>query len=299
MKVRNLFISLTVLAFTFTGIGCGSGADQGTNDTQEESTEKKNESTSLIEVSGELFSIPSPIQTAILIKNVGSNYNSEFLHNSSKVTSYATNFERSLNLGIYGADLGYVTIYDQTQDAISYLGAVKKLAGELGVSNTFDQQLAERFERNIGQQDSLLAMVSDAFRATDAYLKSNDRNDVGILVLTGGWIESLFFSTKVAAQTANDDVIRRIGDQKSTCNNLIKLLMPYYNNEEYTPLIDKLNELNEVFKQVEISYTYQESTVDIKNKTTTINSLSDVHVTDEQLRQISSIIEGIRNHIIN
>lgn len=300
MKIRNLFFLSAVLAIVTASSGCGSGSDQNATDgTEADSVETTAEPSSLIEVGGQLFSIPSPIQTAILIKKVGSNYNNQILHNASKVNTYASNFEKSLNLGIYGADLGYVTIYDQTQDAISYLGAVKKLASELGITNTFDQQLAERFERNIGKQDSILAMVSDAFKATDAYLKSNDRNDVAVLVLTGGWIESLYFSVKVAAQTANDDVISRIGAQKSTCNNIVKLLMPYYNNEEYTPLIDKLSELNEVFKQVEFSYTYKEPTVDAKKKVTTINSESDITVTDEQLKQISSMIEDMRNLIIN
>jgi hypothetical protein len=297
MKIQNLFLFSTLFAVVFV-MGCG-GANEGTNEEQVEAVETNENNTALIEVSGQLFSIPSPIQTALLIKEVGSNYNSEILHSSAQVTSYASNFEKSLNLGVYGADLGYVTIYDQTQDAIAYLGAVKKLANELGITNTFDQQLAERFEKNIGNQDAILAMVSDAFKAADAYLKNNDRNDVGILVLTGGWIESVYFSTKVAAQTANDEVIRRIGEQKTTCNNLIKLLMPYYSNPEYVPLIDKLNELNEVFKGVESSYTYQEPTVDAANHITTINSTSDVHVTDEQLKQISSTIEAIRNDIIN
>jgi hypothetical protein len=298
MNIKNLFL-LSILFIAIITTGCGSGNDQADTENEAENVESTNGNTSLIEVSGQLFSIPSPIQTAILIKEVGSNYNNQILNSSSKVTAYASNLEKSLNLGIYGADLGYVTIYDQTQDAISYLGAVKKLANELGITNTFDQQLAERFEKNIGNQDAILSMVSDAFKAADAYLKNNDRNDVGILVLTGGWIESVYFSTKVAEQTANDEVIRRIGEQKTTCNNIIKLLMPYYGNEEYVPLIDKLSELNEVFKGVESSYTYQEPTVDVAQKTTTINSTSDVHVNDEQLKQISSIIEAIRNDIIN
>ena len=178
-------------------------------------------SAQLMEIDGKVFSIPSPIQTAMLIKNAGTNYNKDILNEPSKVTNYSTNFKKAINLGIYGADLGYVTMYDQTQDAISFLTAVKSIADDLGVSSAFDLALVERFEKNIGNQDSLLALVSDAYKSSDRYLKGNQQNDIGSLILAGGWIESLYFATSTAEMTGNADVIKRIGEQKNYC------LQPY------------------------------------------------------------------------
>jgi len=298
MSFKHHFLTVSVIGILASS--CGDSSNQSKSDNVEVTKEAKSEEAgALIEIEGKMFSFPSPVQTAILIKEVGGNYDATILNASSSATKYSTSFKKAINLGIYGADLGYVTIYEQPQDAISYLGAVKMLSGDLGVSGAFDKSLLERFEKNVGNKDSLLVLVADAFKASDAFLKKNDRSDVGALVLAGGWVESLYFSTLEAEKTGNQDVITRIGAQKNTCNNLIKLMMPYYNKSEYTLFIDQLMELNDVFTGIEIVYTYKESTTDEANKKTKINSVTDIRVSKEQLDDITGKIKNIRQELIS
>lgn len=182
IKVNTLI--LPALFISFLVWGCDGEEKPKTEQVVETKVDHSN--STLLTVNGEIFSIPSPIQTAFLIKQVGSNYNKEMLNSAKKSSDYSTKFKKALNLGIYGADLGYVTIYDQTQDALSYLQSVRKLADDLGISGAFDNSLAERFEKNMGIQDSILVLVSDAYRASDNYLKNNEKNDMGVLILAGG-----------------------------------------------------------------------------------------------------------------
>lgn len=296
-KLRNKVVVLSVL--TVFAVGCG--GDETTDEKIEDplATENETKENQLLEIDGKVFSIPSPIQTATLIKNSGTNYNKEMLNEPNKVTNYSTGFKKAVNLGVYGADLGYVTMYDQTQDAISYLTAVKSIGDDLGVSSAFDMELVERFEKNIGNKDSLLAFVSDAYKASDRYLKNNQQNDVGGLILAGGWIESLYFATNAANMTKNKEIIRRVGEQKTTLNNLIKLLTPYYSKPDFTALVDKLMELNEIYDQVQITYTYVKPTTDAEKKTTTINSTTEVSIDEELLKSISDKVVEIRSDIIS
>jgi hypothetical protein len=301
--MNKKYLNLKTQAFTLAvvavlAVSCG--GEEATDYQIEAPVEESDPSSSqLMEIDGKVFSIPSPIQTAILIKNAGTNYNKDVLNEPSKVTNYSTNFKKALNLGIYGADLGYVTMYDQTQDAISFLTAVKSIADDLGVSSAFDLELVERFEKNIGNQDSLLALVSDAYKSSDRFLKGNDQNDIGSLILAGGWIESLYFANSTAAMTGNKDVIKRIGEQKTTIYNLIKLLTPYYSKPKFTTLVDDLMELNEIYDQVESTYTYIKPTVDAENKITTVNSVTVVNITEDQLKAISDKIIAMRLEIIS
>ncbi len=295
-NLRNQILTLSVLAVF--AVSCG--GDEPTDDSIEDpivENEDPNKS-QLMEIDGKVFSIPSPIQTAFLIKESGTNYNKSILNEPSKVTNYSTNFKKALNLGIYGADLGYVTLYDQTQDAISYLTAVKSIGDDLGVSSAFDMELVERFEKNIGNKDSLLALVSDAYKSSDRYLKNNQQNDIGGLILAGGWLESLYFATNAAEMTKNKDIIKRVAEQKTTLYNLIKLLTPYYSKPEFATLVDSLMELNEIYDKVESTYTFVKPTVDAAKKTTTINSTTDVKMTDEQLKAITEKVKQIRADII-
>jgi hypothetical protein len=292
---RNQLIALSTLALLT--YSCGEDTPANEDDTTQEEVNPKQ--SQLMEIDGKVFSIPSPIQTATLIKNSGTNYNKAMLNVPSNVTKYSTNFKKAINLGVYGADLGYVTLYEQTQDAISFLTAIKSIGDDLGVSSAFDMELVERFEKNIGNQDSILAMVSDAYKASDRYLKNSQQNDVGGLILAGGWIESLYFATNAAKMTNNKEIIKRIGEQKTTVSNLIKLLTPYYSKSDYTALVDSLIELDELFSKIEIVYTYVKPTVDAKNKTTTINSTTDVSITPEQLAAITEKVNKIRAELIN
>ncbi|MBV6460470.1 MAG: hypothetical protein HJHJAOHD_00585 [Flavobacteriales bacterium] len=294
LTMKQILFAISLVALVISG--CGGGTDDSAND---DTTEPVNpDKTNLLQIDGKVFSVPSPIQTALLIQKVGSTYNASLLNSPKNTTKYSSNYQKAVNLGVFGADLGYVTIYEQTQDAISFLTAVNSLADDLGVMGAFDRTLLERFEKNLGNKDSLLVLVTDAYQGADAYLKNNERNDVGALILAGGWIETLWFATNVANQTQNADVIRRIGEQKNTLNNLIKILTPYYSKSEFAGLVDQLMDLNEVFAQVTNTYTYVQPTVDEKNKTTTINSTSEVVVTKEQLKLISEKISAIREKII-
>jgi hypothetical protein len=273
---------------------CGNG-----NDNNEDTLPPIDSTQStILNVSGEIFSIPSPIQTAFLIKNSGASYSKDILNVSNKASQYSTNFSKALNLGIYGADLGYVTIYDQTQDAIGYLNAAKKLADELGVSGAFDASTIERFQKNLGNKDSMLVLVGVAYRSSDAYLKTNDRSDVSGLVLAGGWIESLYFATNVYKTKPNEDVKRRIAEQKSSLQSLVKLLTQFYSQPEYTEFVDNLNDLSTVFDGVEFKYTYEKPVTDADKKTTTINSKTEVKITPEQIELITQKIKSIRAQIV-
>lgn len=254
--------------------------------------------TTVVNVGGELFSVPSPIQTALLIQKSGVTYDKSILHTSNKVNTYSTDYLRALNLGIYGADLGYVSLYNQTQDAIGYLGALKQLADKLGVSAAFDAATMKRIEGNITNKDSMLVLVGIAYRSSDAFLKNNQRNDVSSLILTGGWIESMHFSVTAYKAKNTNELKWRIAEQKLALGSLIKILSNYP-GEEVKSLAAQLNDLSKVYEGITFKYNFVEPTHDSLKKLTYINSTTEVMVSDEQLTQIADKIQEIRNKIVN
>jgi hypothetical protein len=233
----------------------------------------------------------------MLIQKSGAQYNKTILNGTDKANSYSTKFQKCLNLGIYGADLGYTTLYDQTQDALLYFKVTNALANDLGLSSAFDKNLIERFQKNLGTKDSMLSLVSVAYRASNDFLKNNERNEEAALIIAGGWVETLSFAVNVMKTKGNEDVKRRIAEQKNTLNNLIALLSAYQGNEEYSELLQKLNALKSEYDKVQYKYIYVRPVTDEITKTTSITSKSEILITPENIQAIGEKIAAIRGLI--
>jgi len=199
---------------------------------------------------------------------------------------------------VYGADLGYVSLYNQTQDALGYLGSIKQLSDKLGISAAFDGPTMERIKNNITNKDSMMVLVGIAYRASDAYLKNNQRREVSSLILTGGWIEGMYFSLAAYKAKPSQQIKFRIAEQKQALNSLVKI-MGMSTSPEIVELTTSLTELAKIYEGIELKYTFVEPTTDTVKKVTYINSTTEVVVTDEQIASISEKIKQIRNKIVN
>lgn len=297
MTSNNWLLRSRLMLFTLLGsllLSCSGGGEDADDLVESTDTIKA----SVLNVAGELFSVPSPIQTALLIQKSGVPYNKDMLNASNQVNVYSTDFLRTLNLGIYGADLGYVSLYNQSQDALGYLAALKQLSDKLGISAAFDGPTMERIKNNITNKDSMMTLVALAYRGSDAYLKNNQRSDVSSLILAGGWIESMYFSTVTYRNKPNNEIKYRITEQKQALNSLVKIL-GMNQSAEVKELTAQMIELQKVYDGIEFKYTFVEPTLDTIRRVTYINSKTEVIVNDDQLKQIVSMVEVMRNKIVN
>lgn len=299
MKIHTRMLNKNILALTIAASlfsSCGDKKDEVNKDELVETLDTVK--ASVLNIGGELFSVPSPIQTALLIQKSGIAYDKSTLNASNKVNTFTTDFSKSLNLGIYGADLGYVSLYNQTQDALGYLASVKQLADKLGISAAFDASTMERIKNNVTNKDSMMVLVGIAYRGSDAYLKNNQRTGISSLILTGGWIESMHFSVTAYKSKPNDGVRFRIAEQKQALGSLIKILGS--NTEaEFVALTNQLRELAEIYEGVQFQYNFVEPITDTVKKLTYINSITKIIVSEAQIALITDKIKEIRNKIIN
>ncbi|MCB2195744.1 MAG: hypothetical protein KQH79_07780 [Bacteroidetes bacterium] len=256
-------------------------------------------STVLLKINNTLFTLPSPYQATYSIKNSNIEFNKTLLNPVNNVSNYTTNFQQAVNLGIYGTDLGYLNVYDQIPDVISYFTVIKKLSQELGIDDALQVEIIDKIENNIDNEDSLLYYLTGTYRQFDSYLKKNNRKDIGVLIITGGWIESLYILSHSAVNSKNRQLINRLGEQKHPLDNLIEILSPYYyQSEEFSDLIDSLVDLAYEFDGIIYSYTYEEPEINPERKHTLIKSKSNVIISEYHLKTIANKISSIRNNII-
>lgn len=281
---------------------CGSAEDTGhadgsdTTDMDSAGMEKKGGAQNIF------YSIPSPIELAQLIKKAGASYNKDLLNSIDNVAKYNSNSAKALNLGVYGADLSYTSVFDNnTQESMFYLKCTQKLAAELGVGSAFNETTIDRIQSNTGKKDSLLTIISESYMSTDEMLKESQRENASALVIAGGYVEGIYLGTQLAKTTKNNaDIINRIAEQKGTLDNVIGLLGSSSDDAAVAAIIEDLKALQAIFSEVTVSTASAASVkTDEATKVTTIGGKIVYTVTPATFEKLTAKAAEIRNKIIS
>ena len=89
------------------------------------------------------------------------------VENSKK---YFSSQSRAINLGGFGADLSYATLYNQQQEVIMYLDVIRFLSNELNMSKVYNEDLYTKIKQNFDNRDELVKILTTEFNDTYAYL---------------------------------------------------------------------------------------------------------------------------------
>ena len=170
-------------------------------------------------------------------------YNADYLSNPTNVNKFTLELFRAVNMGIYGADLCIANSFEQTQESIIFLKSMNILAGSLGVSGAFNQNMFDRIEQNKNNNDSIIGIVTDVFKKVDEILKYNKRAATAAVILSGSWIEGFYVSCKMAEKANNTELIKTIIKQKESLKNLIVLLENAGLEDNSKFIVDKLHGL--------------------------------------------------------
>lgn len=299
--MRIVIIGLILALFT----ACGSEKKSDEQAFLEGLDSAKTEGPSISEgVIGDILGrIPSPLEISVLIKESGRKYDVSYLNDPNNISNYNSNYKKALNLGVYGTDLGYTNIYEQNQDGVKYMSSIKTLADGLNIGQFFDIETIGRLATNSKNLDSLLLITTQNFNSINHYLQSQNRSNLSVLFLTGGWVEAVHILSEVAAANPNNKELREtIGEQKIILENIILLLSFYKETDQnMASLLADMEELKRAFDKVNITYTYSESTFEIIDGVMVIkdNSSSSIQITEEDITNIRTLVSSIRKKIIS
>ena len=246
--------------------------------------------------------ISSPVEIANLLQMLKIPFAQEYIAASIDANKQSTNFDKALKLGILGADLGYLNMYEKTGSALDVLSSIRKLAEDIKVGQFFDFESIKRLSQNRSNLDSLLFISIDSYNKIDNYLRKNDRGQLSALMIIGVWIEGQYLATQVVRQFPDTILIDRIGEQKIILNDLLLLISPYCNRDpEYKALCKNLQEIKDKYREVRITYTQGDPVSAEKNGGLVITQTekSVVEMSKEQLEGIIEVAKNIRNRLIS
>jgi hypothetical protein len=245
--------------------------------------------------------ISSPVEIANLLQSMDVPFSPEYLATSIDPNKQTTAFDKALALGILGADLGYLNMYEKTGSVIDILSSIKKLAEGIRVGQFFDFETIKRLSLNKSNLDSLLFLSIDSYTQIDKYLRDDNRGQLSALMIIGVWIEGQYLATQVIKEYPSQILRDRIGEQKIILNDLIMLASPYCGRDaEFNNLCRDLQLVKDIYKDVRITYTIGEPVSVEKDGGLVITQTetSQVEMTEEQLAGIIEVIRNIRDELI-
>jgi len=293
---------VVVLLFASLIIGCKSGGNKATKEDVTVDVPKVNmEVYDDIKQAEKIFNaLPSPLESAMLIKSVGARFENALLNPVGNVNSYVTNRSMALNLGIYTCDLSFASLYEQTQLIIDYMNAAKKMADGLGILKAIEQSTIDRLEENINNTEVIMEIVSTTFMNSSSYLEDNGQPAIAAMVLAGGWFEGLYISTQLVDMNDfnGNKLVGRIIDQKLSIGILLDLLESSKGNPAVDELMIQVNRLKLVFDKILITTSPVRPEFDKVSNTTILKSEVKTDMTPEVFKELALTVAEIRNTFV-
>jgi hypothetical protein len=295
LNLKTRLLNVMMLFAMGVLISCGGNKEQANDESAEFDAAKESLKKNIEDV---IYNIPSPAELPYLLQATGADFNASLINSKESASKYMSTFDKAaLNLGIYSADIGYLSSYEQTQEALDYLQLTKQLADHLGVVDAIDKLVLERFEKNIDEKDSIYKIINGAVENVDLYLKTEARNRVAALVTTGSFVEGLYLSAELVRTYPKDllpddarniiltPVIQIILKQETSITELIKLIDSLPSDE----LTDKIKVDLQSLKA-----DYAALSMDDQIK----NNRADLMLSDKTLEGITATLNRMRSDII-
>lgn len=247
----------------------------------------------LISVNEVFETLPSPLETSELISKTDVKFNSRILNPVKNVPYYESSKSLALNLGIYCADMSYVSYYDQKHQTLEYLSAIKTLADNLGIIQVMNKNDIVKLEDNVFNQDSIRIILKDVFLSSGKYLNENNQPEMALLVQVGGWIEGLYIAMQLATQSIeiNKELVDRIVEQRNSLDLVVKSLQSYSEYPVMNDVYKDMKGLQNIYNKTKI--------IEVDTMHPDSNNLTDkvkAKVTPEIFIELYKEVNGIRNN---
>ena len=245
MKRVKLIVIIAVVATM--GAGLGSCKNRTASDQKRVELDERGVIEKQIEES--VYPLPTSAQVIRLLTDLDVGYIIGISNPVENVSKYLTSKDRAINLGIYGADLSYATLYNMQQEIINYLNSIRILANELNMSQIYDEKLYQDIKENFDDRDKLVEILTNAFNNSYTYLSDNDQYSLALLVVGGAWVEGMYLTTHVSESVYHvEGIVRVLLEQKKSFELLMEIARPHATDPIVKEFIDSLEPINKVYE---------------------------------------------------
>jgi hypothetical protein len=265
MKKIIAAVIIPIMVFSFTGLtSCNNGSPRK----QKVQQEKQEVNTIRKEIEKNVYPLPTSAVVIKMLTDLEVGYIIGISNPADNVKKYYTSAKRSINLGVYGADLSYATLYNMQQEVMDYMNTIRSVANDLNMSGIYNEPLYDSIKKNFDSRDRLVKILTDAFNDTYAFMSENEQQPLALLVVGGAWVEGMYLTTHVSEAAYNVAGISKVLlEQKKSFDLFLDITKPYMDNPSVSDFVKTLDPIKNVYAGLSTSLTEQ----NIKDITAAIN----------------------------
>lgn len=226
-----------------------------------------------------LYQFPTPFEVTVMLEQAKAGFIFDITNPVENIDKYMTEQAKALNLGVYSADLSYAAAYNRSDETKKLMEASNKLSDELGISGVYNQDIISTIKNNYDNKDSLVTVITDVFDETKNYLSDNNRDKTTVLIVTGGFVETMYIASSLNLLSEdNQQITNIIFDQEKNLDKLLNVLSAFNSDEEIKMLSNELKSVKKFFDD---------------NPHAT-----DEKISNEKATEVKNLTETVRNKIV-
>jgi hypothetical protein len=257
MKKTIAAVIIPLLILSFSGLtSCNSC--QNRSDKNENRVMKDQKNIIESEIQKNVYPLPTSAEVIKMLTDLEVGYNLGISNDVDNAKKYYTSAARSINLGVYGADLSYATLYNMDQKVYDYMDAIRTIANDLNMAKIYNAPLYDSIKKNFDNRDKLVKILTGAFDDTYAYMSDNEQQVFALLMVGGAWVEGMYLTCNVnEAAYSVYGISKVLIEQKKSFDLFIDITKPYLEDPILGDFVKTLEPIKNVYAGLTTSLTDQ------------------------------------------
>jgi hypothetical protein len=289
-------ILLSILSCIFILVACKLSTNNSNDHNQNDSLNTSQDNGNMQSV---YYRFPTPNEIFGFIRKESLKYDPNLTNQLDNANKHLDSKSQTVVLGVYIADLSYITLFEAYNNSIEYYKTIHSLSEKVRISSAYDLAVAKRIEKNLLNIDSLKNISIDSYSSMVEFLIMNNREKTLALVAAGAYIECFYLAFNLAGDyTENNPLITKIMDLKYAFENLYSYLQIYSDDEQVGEMAKQLKGLDNQFSSLKETQKSKTKVKQDKNGNLVFEGGSKIHMSKEQFELLRDEIFKLRKTVI-
>ncbi len=201
-----------------------------------------------------VYPLPTSAEVIKMLTELEVGYMIGISNPTDNAKKYVTSKEKAINMGIYGADLSYATLYNMNQDVINYLDAIRVLANDLNMAKIYNQRLYDDIKNSFDNRNQLVEILTKAFNGTYSYLNDNDQQSQALMVVAGAWVEGMYITTHISEAVFHvEGIVKVLLEQKASFELFLELAKPHAEDPSVKEILEMFVPMTKIYEGIDTS----------------------------------------------